>query len=349
MAFSIPKFNTNVVNQNGFLKPCHFAVAIAPPKALIGKQQFSQERIIYLCHSASLPGINLSTSDDRRYGIGGITKLPYDVVLDDIQLSFYVDAKEARSFDMLHDWVGSIIGQTHSFDKASGGGKLLPGVVNYKDQYATTIDIIAYQDGMTDTDGKIIKVTLYEAFPTTVSAISLDWGSGDDVMRVTASFTYRAFRIEVHDAGLILPIATTVNLPRGIQASTQSGRSPRLVVSKSSFPDRILNTGFSLDPGFGTRTSSGWSNYENPAYEIGMRNTIAMREARMSIKNSLSSALAPSIDGLFSNINVNGALQGLFSAVSSTAQLSILNGVNNLLNSASSQISSGISGKFSFP
>jgi hypothetical protein len=156
-------FNTDLARAN------RFDVTISPPLTLLALVPMSNKQLSYRCEVAQLPGRTFATTDRKTYG--PIEKLPYLTTYNDIDLTFYVDGNmsEKYFFDSWLDLVNPK--QTNNF--------------NYRSDYATSIRINQY-----GVDNNLMySVELFDAYPTSMNQLDLDWGS-EDVHKLTVSFAY---------------------------------------------------------------------------------------------------------------------------------------------------------------
>ncbi len=216
--FSIEQFKANFP-EVGLVTPSNFMVKFSPPEAAGGKDYAD---VAFLCGATRLPGMRVATTSLRRHNYGNIIKMPYDTMLEDIELTFYVDASRAKSLDLFHKWIRSIIDI----------GKDFPGNrtnrISYRSEYicpelkiyivsqlAGTGGTQGTPDDMPDPTGSngdteaegagtpnapttpstgnyaIVECTLHEVFPIQISDIVLDWGESDNFARINVTFSYR--------------------------------------------------------------------------------------------------------------------------------------------------------------
>lgn len=180
--------------SNGLARSNRFIINLTPPssitKGLQGQGQGSSDyaqalnvrtgtdyaslhRILLLCDSAQLPGVNLNTAPIRTFG--EVREIPYEINYEPITLTFYVDAEMnvKKLFDL---WMLSTqVGDTRKF--------------TYYDSYTTTMSI--YVQDMEENNRYI--VDLYEAYPKTVSAVQVDFANRD-VMKLSVTMMYKYWR-----------------------------------------------------------------------------------------------------------------------------------------------------------
>lgn len=130
----------------------------------------NMQRLFLYCNSAQLPGINISTFQSRTFG--ETREMPYERLFDNVSLSFYVDRNMhiKKFFDQWIDGIQDPI--TRNF--------------NYYENYTTDISIIVKDVA----DKPAYIVTLYEAYPKTMSPITLGYDQ-KDVMQLQVSMNYK--------------------------------------------------------------------------------------------------------------------------------------------------------------
>jgi hypothetical protein len=190
--FDISVFSDNFLKV-GLAQRSYFYVKFTPPGGLANEYK----DVAYLGAAASLPGKRLATTEQKPYGYGQTIKSPYDVLYDDIQVSFYVDAKRALAVDLFNEWIGLAVSETKDFPKT-------PMRVGYRSDYICN-DFKIYvvspfagsgevADSGTAGDGEgvaLIECHLVDAFPIQVDAIDLDWGQ-TDFIRIAVTFAFRS-------------------------------------------------------------------------------------------------------------------------------------------------------------
>lgn len=196
MAFNIEQFKTT--HDKGFLRPSNYLVYIYPPTWALrqnGSQNSNGIDLAYLAAAATLPGLQVFTTESKVYGQGPTVKMPYDIVPTDLTLKFYVDAS-ADSLTYFYDWVRNIVNLSHVQSEERSGA--LSNQLSYRSEYTTKIDIMLYQDRMTTKtadpqDGSMMIFTMYDAFPLSIAEPGLDWQAGTEIMTFNVTFAYRSF------------------------------------------------------------------------------------------------------------------------------------------------------------
>lgn len=163
---SVKNFISEIKSQ-GLARTNRFAVLFTPPANV---NPANLRKTLLFCDQAVLPGVNFSTIQNRSYG--EVREVPYEKLFDTAQLTFHVD-KEMQVKSLFDAWIGSIQNPvTRTF--------------NYYNDYVTTMNI-EVQDLVEKTR---YEMTLYECYPKTISAISLD-NSAKDTMKLTVTFQYK--------------------------------------------------------------------------------------------------------------------------------------------------------------
>lgn len=221
MAFSIQDWKSTT--EVGFLRPSNFLVYIYPPAWAMresGMQGSGGPDLAYLTAATSLPGVQILTTENKIYGQGPMVKMPYDIGVTDITLKFYADAT-GQSMAYFYDWLRNIVNLSHDQGQVRSGA--FSNQISYRQDYATRIDIMLYQDKMrsktTDPqDGSLMIFTLYDAFPVTMSETALDWQAGNEVMAFNVTFTYRSFEYKILGSAADSTALKGVNAPPLIDA-----------------------------------------------------------------------------------------------------------------------------------
>lgn len=217
MPFNIAEFSASV-SQFGVLQPNKFIVYFSTPPALIANviQQtgnvlsaFSSSYLVQMrAEQARLPGINLITTDNARYGVGVVQKMPSAVQFTDTSFTFVMD-RNADLYTYFYAWMTEIVDFNGAGQILANGQRLVSGapsyLMGYKDGYTTDISIVIF-----DNTGAPVKVvTLYDAFPNSMNEIPLDWNTQNSLMKITMGFTFREWSMQdVSLTGLLAQVLT---------------------------------------------------------------------------------------------------------------------------------------------
>lgn len=164
------------VKTNGLSRTNRYSVIMNPPMSLMtGQNAFSRSfpdirQTLMFCDQIQLPGLNLSTAQNRSFG--EFREVPYEKLFGDLNMQFYVDTDlHVKSF--FDSWMGAIQNPyTRSF--------------SYYNDYTTDMTIVVedLEDEMT------YGVNLYECYPKAISPIQLDYAS-KDVMKLQITMQYK--------------------------------------------------------------------------------------------------------------------------------------------------------------
>jgi len=192
---SIDTLKSSISNHGGIAHPNRFNVIFTPPKmSLLNKNpanlignlasgSLSLRNLIndprdisLLCQSVSIPGRNITTLD---YMAGkGSRKQPYTFVDSEVAMSFILTS-DFYIKTMFDTWLENIF-DTESY------------YVGYKKDYSTDVTI----QQLNKKNIPVYGVRLINAFPTTVTDISLDNATTDTVQKMSATFSYDRFVAE---------------------------------------------------------------------------------------------------------------------------------------------------------
>jgi hypothetical protein len=184
MPFSIDEFRSNVSRNGGILKNNRFVVRIPIPSVLAGRAvggatTLQTGRILdYYAEAVSVPGISLQTSELRRQGIGNIEKIVYGAAFTDCNVTFRIDQK-TQVWNLFQAWMDTI----YNYNLSRGTEYEL----EYKDNYASTLTIFVYNE--VTPQYPVMIVDLIDAYPVSISDISLNWGASD-FMRLNVRFNF---------------------------------------------------------------------------------------------------------------------------------------------------------------
>lgn len=125
------------------------------------------------CESASLPGINVSTTPSTIYGEQ--REFPYQKMYTPLSLTFYVDSsmKVKKAFDQ---WINHVINP-------------ISRTINYYKSYTGTIELVPRNVD----DSSYYSVIFEEVYPKSIQDIQLSQDSRD-VMKLTVTFQYKYWR-----------------------------------------------------------------------------------------------------------------------------------------------------------
>jgi hypothetical protein len=201
------------IKKGALARSNRYAISFTPPtnaqKAYIGGvEPATLRKTILFCDQVQLPGLNLSTVQNRTFG--EFRETPYEKLFDNITMSFYVD-NDMKVKSLFDNWMGSIQDPTTR-------------TFRYYDQYTTDMTI-EVQD---INDKTRYQVKLFECYPKTIGAIQMDYAS-KEVMKLSITMQYKYWTSEPKS---LLPNNQTVS----------SGLIDRFTKDFSGFQQSLNNT-----------------------------------------------------------------------------------------------------------
>ena len=151
-------------------KPSRFEVTIGPKTY----NNISSSELILRCETAELPSRTYATAE-QKFGSNPVEKFPYQVQFNDLNLTFIVDDDMLAKY-FFDGWLEAVIPSSNYNP-------------NYKDSYSATINIRQYKNN----DDFSYSVNLFEAYPTSVNQLDLDW-SAEGHHKLTVVFAYTSWQ-----------------------------------------------------------------------------------------------------------------------------------------------------------
>ena len=204
---NINQFTTDI-NTRGVLKNNKYLATIYFESGhYLSRRQNELRSLQVRCDSATLPGVQFASADGPpRLGYGPVERHPYNVMFDELSLSFIVDAN-SDVHKTLYDWMNCIVnfkgkGASDLFNAngpSSGSSSSKPWAayeVGYRDNYAAKIVVEVFKDSGSGTKlNRSMTFTAYNAFPMGFPSTSVDWNSSD-LMRLKIPFAYTDYEIK---------------------------------------------------------------------------------------------------------------------------------------------------------
>lgn len=235
--------------SRSFARTNLFEVTFNPPSIMAGDRLDS---VIHLyADSVNIPGINLATSETRRYGYGPIEKKPYAPIFNDITISFLVDGT-GNIYKYFYKWLNRIVAsdQYVNGNKSSANG-LEAFEVEYKDNYKCQIGISTFDEA----GNGVLTSQIVDAIPISLSDTSLSWGDNDQIMRISVTFTY--FQHVLISSESSEPVSGQVSPLTGLQQIVKAGTAIQTLASlrkPKGVGDvlNVINNAKTIIGGFGT-------------------------------------------------------------------------------------------------
>ena len=163
---SLKKFQSKFANTD-LQRPNRYRVAISGPMG-------SWEQVNMFCEQAQFPGQNMRTStDDLRHG--PVREIVHGTTYGPINLTFLCTTgmEEKKWFE---NW------QTYMVERSNS----IMWQARYYKEYVGQIEMYSLDRADKDT----YKITIFEAFPKTITAQEFSYGSQNDYQRVSVEFAY---------------------------------------------------------------------------------------------------------------------------------------------------------------
>lgn len=249
------------VRQYGIEKPSLTYVGFTVPniftRSLPGAKDLYEKVVKMRAERVNQPGVQIMTSNVRRYGVGPTEKKPFTAGFNDINVSFIGDS-QGVIHQFFYAWMNGVV---RFDDMPSGDSNLdkfnkMPFEVEYRVDYRTTIDIIMYDE----VQKKIGTVTLYNAYPIAVGEIQRDWAGINDLVRVNVGFTYSHWAYTSEILGLKTPTREVPASKFSMFGSILTGMNALQAISAVKRPQNVndvlnvVNTGSTLLKSFLPRT-----------------------------------------------------------------------------------------------
>ena len=204
------------VKSEGLARTNRFAFNFSLPQMLLsGTNPYMENSRLssMLVENVQLPGVNLNTIQNRTFG--EFRETPYETMYDNINVTFYVD-RQMKIKHLFDAWILGVQG----YDTSNPGNGTGTRQFRYYKEYITDVTIWVY-----DTLGQsYYAVNLYECYPKTLSAITLD-NNAKDIMKLNVTFQYKYWRPgKISNRSSIVPYDATREanpLPTGPQPVEQ--------------------------------------------------------------------------------------------------------------------------------
>lgn len=158
-----------------------------------------------------IPGVQIATSELRRYGVGPFEKKPYLPTFADINIDFIGDS-QGNIHKYFYMWLNSMVNffevpaENAKKDKFGNSSKN-PFALEYKDNYKTRITILTFDENQK----KMCEIYLHNAFPVSVGEIQYNWSDENQLVRFPVSFNYThwTYNIDSENFGFSAPQVET--------------------------------------------------------------------------------------------------------------------------------------------
>tara|TARA_B100002019_G_scaffold292221_1_gene314676 strand:- start:228 stop:968 length:741 start_codon:yes stop_codon:yes gene_type:complete len=180
MVFSPEQFKSNLQAP---AKTSNFEVRVTSPVY----STFAERDMSFKIESVEFPGRSAATADYRLYGT--LQKVAYNTIYQDLTMSVIVSS-DYKEVEYWNGWFDEVVG-THRTNNytASGAASSFGFDVNYLNDYASKVNIVAFDDYGNETRN----CELIDAYPIIVNPIALNWNS-TEIVRLNVTMTYRYWK-----------------------------------------------------------------------------------------------------------------------------------------------------------
>ena len=144
----------------------------------------------FRAESLELPGRSIQAVTYRDYGAP--REIGYSTAYQPISITFLC-SRDLRERALFTNWQDMVIGDHRKVNFADGKSFN----VGYYREYVADMEILKYDER----GEKMFTVKIVEAYPRTVNAMPLSYGS-DELLRVTVQFQYRYFQELINSADI---------------------------------------------------------------------------------------------------------------------------------------------------
>jgi len=136
------------------------------------------EALSVMCDSVGFPGRQILTTE--RFTDMKARKIAYGFAAEDLEISFIL-MNDWSAWRYLNDWHSRVIGNINEL-----GGY----TVNFKSDYSRDIEVEHLTADSEASAQSVKRVILENAYPSTLNTIELSNSSENEIIRVSASFSY---------------------------------------------------------------------------------------------------------------------------------------------------------------
>lgn len=192
-----------------------------------GAQQASD--LMFFIDGTNLPGMFHIFSDIRRFGYGQLERRPLNQIFSELTCTIMLDRK-GNNLGLFNRWMDFIIGVDPLMSETKNeminqftGGNGYTSEVAYPHSYQCDIDIFIldeYVEYGTQVDlekNSVVHYRLYDAYPSAVGDMDLNWNNNDTIARFPVTFQYKFFKAEQQS------VSTGISGTVGAGKTTDSG------------------------------------------------------------------------------------------------------------------------------
>lgn len=205
-AFSVDQFRA-AINRRGVARNNFYAVqfplteSVVRNIGIVDSYSTTLRDIMMYAESATLPGLQLATTEVRNQGVGPVQYRPYAPLFSrEITINFIVDNNGIVA-DLFYTWMRTAVNYTsesYNVGAAATYNKASPFEVSYPEEYQVNMSIEVKDSLIYGVDNKnepttkpyILKYNLYNAYPVNVMDMRVSYGAQDQLLILPVSFNY---------------------------------------------------------------------------------------------------------------------------------------------------------------
>ncbi len=186
--FNVGKLKSALSTNGGLLEPNMGLLRMTEPPCLRGDPRPSN----FLCNSMNLPTRSLAVVDYKRYNYGVTDKRVEGGAFGDLVLSFFV-SNDGEPVLFFNEWFDNIFYTDASKGAEAESPKGLQVFnIKYREEYVTQLEVLVHSK----TQDEVFVYKFYEAFPTNIGDVQLEWSAQDQFAVIGIPFSYRFYTID---------------------------------------------------------------------------------------------------------------------------------------------------------
>jgi len=205
-SFNIDQFRA-AINRRGVARNNFYTVefylteSIRKNMGIVDNTSSLMRDILMYAESATLPGLQLATTEVRNQGVGPVQYRPYAPLFSrELTINFIVDSSGIIA-DLFYTWMRTAVNytsQNYNVGAPLTYNKAAPFEVSYPAEYQSTLNINVKNNIITGVDNNktpttapfLLRYSLYNAYPVNVMDMRVSYGAQDQLLILPVSFNY---------------------------------------------------------------------------------------------------------------------------------------------------------------
>lgn len=192
---NIADFKAKIESYGGPARGSLFMVDIMG----VGSDLLPDEDVRLFCRSSTIPGIGVSTFENRPMGFGLAHHLPSGFTAEPLSCIFMLDSGH-RVLNYFHSWMEKIVNFSTSKGNLSMVDGMHPYEIGFKDEYTATMRIRFFSPVAPD---NVYEVVLSGVFPTSIGSVNLAYDENDTVSTLPVGFSYSGITFSGQTEGVM--------------------------------------------------------------------------------------------------------------------------------------------------